>query len=325
MSESRPFPGTLVSVVIPARNEGSHIAETVRSVSGQASAGLKIEVIVVDDGSTDDTAERARRAGAAVIQSVPPGSPGNPGAARNRGAKASTGDPIVFLDADCVPRDGWLEAILDAHKIGATVVGGSLEMPPGLSYTARCDYYCGWYLVHSGRPAGFVPHLPAPNLSVRRDPFLQTSGFSIHPPLDYSQEERAWQSELQRSGHRMYFEPKAVVFHRNRSGFGNLLRRNYRWGYSAIESKSRTGVARMAWLYRFPWIPILLSPLLALTHTGYILVCWLQAGRIEPLLMLPSVLVSRLAYMWGLVVGGIRWILHRRSPSTELRPGPRWR
>jgi hypothetical protein len=42
-----------------------------------------------------------------------------------------------------------LVAILAAHERGATVKGGALDLPPGLSATARCDYYCGWYLVSS--------------------------------------------------------------------------------------------------------------------------------------------------------------------------------
>src|SRR5438445_6819404 len=86
-------------------------------------------------------------------------------------AAPSTG-PLCGL---CSPGEGWLVAILAAHERGATVVGGALDVPPGLSATARCDYYCGWYLVHSGRPAGPVPHHPLPNLSVRREAFLSTT------------------------------------------------------------------------------------------------------------------------------------------------------
>jgi glycosyltransferase involved in cell wall biosynthesis len=314
-----------ISVIIPARDEEANIGIVVRAVLRQCPAGSDLEVIVVDDGSTDHTPSEARNAGAHVIEIGKNGSHGNPAAARNRGASIATGDPLIFLDADCVPGPGWLESMLAAHANGATVVGGSLELPPGLSWMARCDYYCGWYLVHPGRPAGFVPHLPAPNLSVRRDPFCQTSGFSDQPPMDYAHEERAWQAELQRSGHRMYFEPKAVVYHRNRPGFGNLLRRNYRWGYSAIESKSQTGAARMAWLYRYPTLLITAAPLLAVAHTIYILGCWVLAGRFEPVIMLPVIFVSRVTYALGMALGGIQWIRYRHSPLIGQRPRPRWR
>lgn len=308
-----------ISVIIPARNEATFIPRVVRAVLVQRPVGRELEVIVVDDGSTDGTAEAARRAGAVVIAGAGPA--GNPAAARNRGASAAAGDPLIFLDADCVPADGWLAAILEAHERGATVVGGALDLPPGLSASARCDYYCGWYLVHSRRPPGDVPHHPPPNLSVRRAPFLASSRFTEQQPFAYTNEERAWQSELQRAGHRIYFEPRALAYHYNRPGFGNLLRRNYRWAYTAIESKSRTGAARLAWIYRYPRVLIAASLPLAVAHTVFILWCWLRAGRLEPLLMAPAVLASRIAYAAGMAAGGLQW-LRQRDPRATYRP--RW-
>jgi len=316
-------------VVIPARNEQLLIGRVVRAVRAQRSGdpanepGREIEVILVDDGSTDRTPAIAREAGARVIE-LGAGEGGNPAAARNRGAAASSGDPIVFLDADCVPAPGWLAAILDAHARGATVVGGALDMPDGLSATARCDYYCGWYVIHSRMSAGPVPHHPPPNLSVRRGAFLSTEGFTEEPPFNYTNEERAWQGALRAEGHGIWFEPAAVVWHHNRPGFGNLLRRNYRWGYTAIETKSRSGIARMSWLYRYPRLLIAAAPLLAFAHTAYIVGQWVRAGRLEPVLMLPAVLVSRFAYVSGMAVGGIRYLRARRSGSDAPRPGPRW-
>lgn len=320
----------LVSVVIPARNEEALIARVVRAVLGQCPDGSAVEVIVADDGSADRTREEARGAGARVVETgadVRGGIRGvgrGPAAARNLGASVAAGNPLVFLDADCVPGEGWLDAILAAHAGGETVVGGALELPPGLPATARCDFYCGWYLVHPGMPAGVVPHHPPPNLSVIRDVFRGTSMFSGQPPLDSVNEERGWEGELRRAGHRIWFEPRAVAYHHNRPGFGNLLRRNYRWGYTAIESKSRSGAARMAWMYRYPRLLIVASPVLALGHTVFILGCWVRAGRYEPLLMLPAVLVSRIAYTMGMATGGIRWILRKGAPDAAPRPRPRW-
>ncbi|HJR64555.1 MAG TPA: glycosyltransferase [Gemmatimonadaceae bacterium] len=297
--------------MIPARNEGNGIASAVRAVLDQRDHDAGLEVIVVDDGSTDDTPSIAKGAGARVIE-LPHRQRGNPAAARNRGAKESSGDPIVFLDADCTPAPGWLRAILQAHDAGATVVGGALDLPPGLSATARCDYYCGWYLVSSCRKAGWVPHHPPPNLSVRRTEFLSTPGFSEQAPLEYTNEERAWQAQLRESGHRIYFEPRAVAFHHNRPGFVNLLRRNYRWAYTAIEAKSQSGSARMAWLYRYPRLLIVASVPLALVHTVYIVAAWARVGVFEPVWMLPAVLASRFAYAAGMSVGGWRWLRRRR-------------
>lgn len=309
-----------VSVIVPAHNEATFIPRVVQAVLAQRAAAGDVEVIVVDDGSTDGTAEAARAAGARVVTLS--GAGGNPAAARNQGAAASTGDPLIFLDADCIPAQGWLTAILAAHDRGATVVGGAIDLPAGLPPTARCDYYCGWYLVHSRRPAGEVPHHPPPNLSVRRAPFLGTSGFTERQPFSYTNEEREWQAELQREGHAIYFEPRAVVEHYNRPGFANLLRRNYRWAYTALESKSQTGAARFSWIYRYPRLLIAASLPLAVVHTLFILGCWVRAGRWEPVVMAPAVFLSRLAYAAGMAVGGLEW-LRRRGTTAVYQP--RWR
>ncbi|TFH40375.1 MAG: glycosyltransferase [Lysobacterales bacterium] len=301
---------TCVSVIIPAHNEASVIARTVRSVTEQAPENCELEVIIVDDGSCDETRAIARAEGASVIEMG--GTGGKRAAARNCGAKAAKGDPLVFLDADCEVADGWLVAFLDAHSVGETIVGGSLDLPAGLSITAQCDYYCGWYLAHSGRPAGYVPHAPAPNLSVRRDAFFATSGFE-NLPYSIASEERGWQSELRNRGHRIFFAPRARAYHHNRSGLLNLLRRNYRWGYAALRSKNETGTARLAWIYRYPRVLIIASLPLALVHTLYIELCWLRVGVYKPLLMLPLVLLSRLAYASGMMAGGVHWLRTRNS------------
>lgn len=310
-----PAEMTRVSVVIPARNEEQRIGMVIRAVLAQRAAGRDVDVLVVDDGSSDGTAAVARSAGARVIRLH--GESGNPAAARNQGAAACSGDPIVFLDADCVPATGWLEALLVAHARGAAVVGGSLELPPGLTITARCDYYCGWYLVHPRRSAGVVPHHPPPNLSVRRHTFLSTVGFTEAEPFSYTNEERAWQGELRLRGERIYFEPRAIAYHYNRPGVRNLLRRHYRWAYTGVAAKSRTGAARAAWIYRFPWLPVIAAAPFALLHTGFIIACWLRAGVLEPVLMTPLVLASRCAYAAGMAIGGVHWLRTGRRTAPH--------
>jgi len=309
------------SVIIPARNEAGTIARLVRAVLDQAPPDWHIEVLVVDDGSTDDTAPVARTAGARVLElGARPGG-GNPAVGRNRGAMAAHGEILIFLDADCLPAPRWLPRLLAGHEAGATVVGGALDLPVGLSPMARCDYYCGWYHVHSRRPAGDVPNHPPGNLSVRREAFVATTGFTEQQPVAYAHEELAWQAEILRRGGRVVFDPAAIVYHYNRPGFRNLLRRNYRWGFSAIESKAPPGAARMAWVYRSPALLVAASLPLALASTAYILACWVRAGVFEPLLMAPAVLAARLAYSTGLVAGGIRWM---RYGTAAVEARPRW-
>jgi glycosyltransferase involved in cell wall biosynthesis len=311
----------LVSIVIPARNEAPSIAAVINAVQGSRPTGTGVEIIVVDDGSTDDTVGVARAAGARILELGPNSDGGNPARARNRGAAIAQGDPIVFLDADCTPGSGWLAGLLAAHDSGQQIVGGSLDLPPQLPAGARCDYYCGWYHVHSARPAGVVPNHPPGNLSVRRQIFAASVGFTEEQPIAYAHEELAWQAEARRSGVEIFFEPKAIVYHRNRPGFRNLLRRNYRWGFSAIESKAQSGAARLAWIYRYPGLLLAASIPLAFGSTAYILSCWVRVGVLEPILMLPALLAARLAYSTGLVAGGIRWM---RFGTAAAPARPRW-
>jgi glycosyltransferase involved in cell wall biosynthesis len=314
-------PERTVSVIIPARNEARTIARLITEVLAQAPDGWAVEVVLVDDGSTDDTVAVARTAGARVLELGSRAGGGNPAVARNRGAAVAAGDPLVFLDADCLPAPGWLGRLLAGHAAGATVMGGALDLPPGLSPMARCDFYCGWYHVHSRRPGGEVPNHPPGNLSVRRAAFERTRGFTEQQPIAYAHEELVWQAEVRRHGGTIRFDPAAIVYHYNRPGFRNLLRRNYRWGFSAIESKAPTGAARFAWVYRYPAVLVAASLPLAVGTTGYILWCWLRAGALEPLLMAPAVLAARLAYSAGLVAGGLRWM---RFGAEAAEARPRW-
>jgi glycosyltransferase involved in cell wall biosynthesis len=319
-SASPSGPGSTVSVVIPARNEAHSIGNVIAAVRSQQPIGINLDIVLVDDGSTDDTVAVARAAGARVLELGAAGG-GNPAIARNRGALTAQGDPIVFLDADCSPAPGWLDRLLAVHQTGIAVVGGALDLPPGLPAMARCDYYCGWYHVHSRRRRGDVPNHPPGNLSVRRQAFARTRGFTEEQPVAYAHEELAWQAEVQAAGGRIVFEPRAIVYHYNRPGFKNLLRRNYRWGFSAIESKAPTGAARLAMIYRYPGLLVLASLPLAVVSTGYIVGCWLRARVLEPLWMLPAVLAARLAYSAGLVAGGVRWIRHGEAAAAVR---PRW-
>lgn len=310
-------PSAGVTVIIPARNEARRIGRTVRTIR-EHSTDTILEILVVDDGSEDDTARIAEAAGATV---VPLTGGGNPAIARNRGARQATGAILLFLDADCLPRPAWLAAHLRAQAEGAEIVGGSLALSPGLGWTARADYYATAYHVHPGRKAGPVPnHTPA-NLSVQRSIFAATGGYTERFPVADGHEELAWQAEARQAGARIQFEPAAVVEHENRSGLGNLLRRSYRWGYSALESKATSGTSRAPW-YRYPALAIILAYPLALAETVYIGGAWLAAGRWEVLPLLPLILLSRLVYATALMVGGVRWLL--REPD---RPGLRsqWR
>lgn len=311
-------PREVVTVIIPARNEARRIARAILAVQGQA-AEAEIEILVADDGSDDDTAVRSIQAGATVLR-IEGG--GNPAIARNQAARQARGSILLFLDADCVPQPQWLARHLQAQAAGAGIVGGALALPAGLGWSARADYYASAYHVHPGRKGGVVPNHPPANLSVRRSIFAATSGFTEQFPIADGHEELAWQAVARQAGWPIQFAPDAIVDHWNRRGLGNLMRRSYRWGYSALEAKRTTGAGRVSGLYRFPALAMAAAYPLAVIEAGYIIGIWLKAGQVTALQFLPVILIARLVYATALVVGGWRWL--RRNPAT---PGTRsrWR
>ena len=100
-----------ISVIIPCYNYGRFLPDAVNSVLGQKKDGLAVEIIVVDDGSTDDTAAVAQRLGS-TIRYIHQENQGL-SAARNTGIRAAKGDYLVFLDADDLLTAGTLASHLD--------------------------------------------------------------------------------------------------------------------------------------------------------------------------------------------------------------------
>ena len=131
-----------VSVVIPAFNEEKLLPTTLAAVRAAAQAftdgGWSHELVVCDNNSTDRTAELARAAGAVVVFE-----PVNQiGRARDTGARAATGDWLVFIDADSSPSYGLFADITRQIASGKSIGGGStVALEAGAPFFAR--FFCG--------------------------------------------------------------------------------------------------------------------------------------------------------------------------------------
>lgn len=109
-----------VSVVIPAFNEEQYLADCIQSVRNQKTSFL-FEIIVVDNGSLDKTAEIAEREGAIVIAEKKKGL----SHARKTGLKNAKGEILVYFDADTKIPHGWLQTVVDYLENHPDVVGVS--------------------------------------------------------------------------------------------------------------------------------------------------------------------------------------------------------
>jgi len=123
----------LISLVIPAFNEEKFIRKTIESVvrSGALYPG-PIEIIVVDNNSTDATARIARKSGARVVFE----SKNQIARARNAGAKAAQGKFLVFLDAD-TPIEGDILNKVARHLSTGAVIGGGAWVVPDSGWFGR--------------------------------------------------------------------------------------------------------------------------------------------------------------------------------------------
>jgi glycosyltransferase involved in cell wall biosynthesis len=165
-----------VSVVIPAYNRATTIEQAVASAVDQSRPAR--EIIVVDDASTDDTAEIARRAGARVVQLE---QNRGCGPARNEGVRLATGDAIAWLDSD----DYWEPNHIET-------VAGLLDKDPEAAVASSAVRLVG---KRSGVWPGRIPEGPPSNVFrrafydwlapvnttiMRRDALLAVGGWSEH-------------------------------------------------------------------------------------------------------------------------------------------------
>ena len=159
-----------VSVVMPVRNGAPHLARCLRSIVASAGSSDAVEVVVVDNGSTDQSAAVAARLGARVLSA-----PGlRVGACRNRGAAEARGDILAFVDADHEVGSGWVEACLRAFEEPSTAGAGYLcRAPEQATWVQRM--YDALRARTSSREE--VEWLGAGNMAIRREVFSRVGGF----------------------------------------------------------------------------------------------------------------------------------------------------
>lgn len=159
-----------ISFIIPALNEAANIGAVMESIRKNAAGRHDHEIIVVDNGSTDDTVRIARYHRAIVVQS--PGC--TISALRNKGVKKSRGEVLVFIDGDVFLRDTWGERFRSTLGL----LEGSPETVTGSTYGIRDDH--GWIEKHWFGPAlgrERVNYINGGHLILRRALFDKIGGF----------------------------------------------------------------------------------------------------------------------------------------------------
>jgi len=220
-----------VSVIVPVLNGSRTIGGTLRCLVTQSPKPENLEIIVVDNGSTDNTVEIVKRFDVALLHEEKQ----SPGAARNRGLRAAKGEIVVHLDADTMPTRNWLAEMLKPFSESAVMVVGGKTLPflpktPAERYVAAS----GLYDPENHIRREIFPFVPSLNLAVRRDAALAIGGWSeeLKTAEDVDFCHRLLRTFPQR---RMAYQPSAVLFHRNRRTDGEMKEQARTYGQGAAE------------------------------------------------------------------------------------------
>lgn len=158
------------AIIVPAYNEEGYLAGTLSSIrSAMEKVPGEGEIIVVDNNSTDDTAEVSRESGADRVVFEPHNQIAR---ARNSGARESRAEFLVFVDADTAIESGTLRGALESLSSGEVVAGGArIEMDQPVSRIVS------WLLVNWNRVALRFGYAGGSFFFCRRDGFEAVGGF----------------------------------------------------------------------------------------------------------------------------------------------------
>ena len=258
-----------ISVIVCTWNRAEMLADTLMSWRNVAPADGAVELVIIDNASTDDTAR--------VCEAFRHDAPGRtrvihePRAglsfARNRGLAESTGELVAFVDDDIYFDPAWLRAVLDAfhaHPEAGAIGGRSIPVfetaRPRWVHDSMMVYYGSTNSGDQLRPMRFPEHPFGVNMALRRDVFDRVGGFRtdlgrIGSSL-LSNEEKDLFYRVHAAGIASLYVPDAVIHHRvpaERVSKAWLLRRAYWQGISnvvfdaRIEGRTRAELARTLW------------------------------------------------------------------------------
>jgi glycosyltransferase involved in cell wall biosynthesis len=229
-----------VTVVIPAYNEEEFVADCLESVI--ATHYPRLEIILVDDKSTDKTVEVASKYPVKILARE---RRGGAAAARNDGLQAAQGEIVAFLDADCTVDPSWLNTLMtDYADEKVAGVGGIISTKqPGIfgkyrSFIAREPYT-------DSRNAVSTLCIPGGNSSYRSDVLRTIGGFdpAFAQPRAHEVVELGYR--INKNGYQLIGEPKAIVWHMREGCLRSWISEAYSQGYSALSFLLRYRIGEM--------------------------------------------------------------------------------
>lgn len=240
-------------MIVPVFNQDGALSSTLEALAGQTVGPHEREIVVVDNGSTDETADvlAASREVVPGLRTAVEDSVRGSYAARNRGIDVAEGALLAFTDADCLPHPSWLERGLAAAQTGSDLVAGRIEL------TFRGDRPNVWEYVDAG---GFLDqrlHVEehgfgvTANLFVRREVFRSVGVFraTLKSGGDYEFCHRATAG-----GASITYAEDAVVSHPARAEAAEVFAKTKRVaiGLRDLERRGLLDHNRLSWRHFLP-------------------------------------------------------------------------
>jgi glycosyltransferase involved in cell wall biosynthesis len=218
-----------VSVIVPAYNCEKTIAETVHGLLKQ-NYPIK-EIIIVDDGSTDNTLDVIRSF--SQLTFVHQKNAG-PASARNRGARLADSNIIFFTDSDCIPHEDWVEKSVHHFKNNSiAAVAGSYGIANHGELLARCiQKEISFRHIHL--MPEHIKCFGSYNVAIRRDIFNQLGGFNENYRRA-SGEDNDLSYKILKQGHIIFFEKESLVDHYHTAHILKYWKEQFRHGFWRVK------------------------------------------------------------------------------------------
>lgn len=226
-----------VSVIVPVYNDQNHIGKLIESLLKQDYQQELLEIIIVDNNSTDRTKEIVLHYPVTLLEENEVQSSY---AARNKGIKNAKHDILAFIDSDCVASRQWIDKgvskLLDS---GADLVGAKVDFILS-SKRAAAEMYDA--ITHFDFETSIAEQkgTGAGNLFVHRYVFDK---IGLFPGDVESGGDFQWSNRAIRNRFKLVYSPDAVVSHPARS-FRSLLKKRYRTGGGALEHFVKAGLGK---------------------------------------------------------------------------------
>ncbi|MBN1517906.1 glycosyltransferase [Candidatus Sumerlaeota bacterium] len=228
-----------ISLVIPVFRRPREIRRCLQGVKALNYPADRLEVLVVDNASGDETPDAVRAEGLAPLTEKKPGA----AAARNCGIRAAKHEIVVFTDSDCVPAPNWLRELVrpfadpQVGGVGGRIIGASPENIYEEYNERERILDQEEFLIRQGQ--FFLPIIITANAAYRREVLLETGGFDEWFNVNAEDADLAWR--VQWAGHELRYAPEAAVIHHHRASLQGMARAFYSYGAGTVFLLKRHG------------------------------------------------------------------------------------